>query len=96
VPLLAGPAAGASDAKLGSRCAEAGFLALAASCWKQSNKRNASFLKSLTLKYHHQIPLIFADGPARLLAPLKRLVTQCVGLFRPSWGVEVARFAQSR
>jgi nitroreductase len=51
-------------------------------------------LKLLTLKYRYQIPLIFADGPAHILAPLKRLVTWCLGLFRPSWRVDVGRSGQ--
>jgi nitroreductase len=48
----------------------------------------------LTLKYRIQIPLIFADGPAHILAPLKRLVTWCLGLFGPSWRVDVGRSGQ--
>lgn len=52
-------------------------------------------LKSLlVLKYRIQIPLIFADGPFHILAPLKRLVTWCLGLFGPSWRVDVGRSGQ--
>jgi nitroreductase len=51
-------------------------------------------LKLLPLKYRYQIPLIFIDGPLHMLAPLKRLVTWCIGLFRPSWRVDVGRSGQ--
>jgi nitroreductase len=52
------------------------------------------FLKLVTLKYRVQIPLIFEDGPLHMLAPLKRLVTWCIGLFRPFWRVDVGRSGQ--
>jgi nitroreductase len=51
-------------------------------------------LKLLVLKYRIQIPLIFEDGPLHMLAPLKRLVTWCIGLFRPFWRVDVGRSGQ--
>jgi nitroreductase len=51
-------------------------------------------LKLLTLKYRYVIPLIYEDGPAHVLAPLKRLLTWCFGLFRPSWRVDVGRSGQ--
>ena len=48
----------------------------------------------LRLKYQIQIPLIFVDGPFHCLAPLKRLITWAIGLFRPSWRVDVGRSGQ--
>jgi nitroreductase len=48
----------------------------------------------MTLKYRIQIPLIFSDGPFHFLAPFKRLVTWGIGLFRPSWRVDVGRSGQ--
>jgi nitroreductase len=48
----------------------------------------------MTLKYRIQIPLIFMDGPFHVLAPLKRLVTWVIGLFKPFWRVDVGRSGQ--
>jgi nitroreductase len=55
---------------------------------------DSPLVKLLLLKYRFQIPLIFADGPLHCLAPLKRLATWGIGLFRPSWRVEVGRSGQ--
>jgi nitroreductase len=54
----------------------------------------AELSRLLRLKYRIQIPLIFVDGPLHCLAPLKRLVTWSIGLFRPSWRVDVGRSGQ--
>lgn len=48
----------------------------------------------LVKKYTLQIPLIFADGPFHILAPLKRLLCFAIGLFRPFWRVDVGRSGQ--
>lgn len=49
----------------------------------------------LIQKYRILIPLIFADGPFHLLAPLKRMVTWGIGLFKPSWRIDVGRAGQA-
>jgi len=48
----------------------------------------------LIQKYKTFIPLIFEDGPFHILAPLKRLVAWGIGLFKPSWRVDVGRTGQ--
>jgi nitroreductase len=48
----------------------------------------------LIQKYRILIPLIFADGPLHVLAPLKRMVTWGIGLFKPSWRIDVGRAGQ--
>jgi nitroreductase len=48
----------------------------------------------LVKKYQTLIPLIFVDGPFHILAPLKRLATWCIGLFKPFWRVDVGRAGQ--
>jgi nitroreductase len=48
----------------------------------------------LVKKYQTLIPLIFIDGPFHILAPLKRLVTWGIGLFKPFWRVDVGRSGQ--
>lgn len=48
----------------------------------------------LVNKYQLQIPLIFADGPLHVLAPLKRLACWVAGLFGPFWRVDVGRSGQ--
>lgn len=48
----------------------------------------------LIQKYRILIPLIFADGLFHLLAPLKRMVTWGIGLFKPSWRIDVGRAGQ--
>ena len=39
----------------------------------------------LLQKYRVLIPLIFANGPLHVLAPLKELTVAAIGLFRPFW-----------
>jgi nitroreductase len=48
----------------------------------------------LVKKYRILIPLIFEDGPFHILAPLKRLATWGMGLFKPFWRVDVGRAGQ--
>ena len=48
----------------------------------------------LVQKYRILIPLLFEDGPFHFLAPLKRLATWGVGLFKPFWRVDVGRAGQ--
>lgn len=49
----------------------------------------------LIQKYRIVIPLIFADGPFHLLAPLKRLAFWAIGLFKPFWRIDVGRSGQA-
>ncbi|MDE0853452.1 MAG: nitroreductase family protein [Nevskia sp.] len=56
--------------------------------------REPSAPRILLEKYRLQIPLIFADGPFHILAPLKLLAAWIVGLFRPTWYVDVGRAGQ--
>jgi nitroreductase len=49
---------------------------------------------ALVQKYQTLIPLIFEDGPLHILAPLKRLATWGIGLFKPFWRVDVGRTGQ--
>ncbi len=48
----------------------------------------------LVQKYRILIPVIFEDGPFHILAPLKRLATWGIGLFKPFWRVDVGRAGQ--
>lgn len=48
----------------------------------------------LIRKYQILIPLIFADGPFHMLAPLKRLAAWGIGQFKPFWRVDVGRAGQ--
>jgi nitroreductase len=48
----------------------------------------------LVQKYKTFIPLLFEDGPFHILAPLKRLAAWGIGLFKPSWRVDVGRTGQ--
>ena len=41
----------------------------------------------LLKKYRVLIPLIFANGPLHVLAPLKALMVAAIGLFRPFWRI---------
>ena len=48
----------------------------------------------LLQKYRIMIPLIFADGPFHVLAPLKALTVAVISLFRISWTVSFGRSGQ--
>ena len=58
-------------------------------------KDPAPSIPRLMDKYRLLIPIMFIDGPLHVLAPLKRLVMWCVGLFRPFWRVDVGRAGQT-
>ena len=48
----------------------------------------------LLQKYRVLIPLIFANGPLHVLAPLKALTVAAIGLFRPFWRIAFGRAGQ--
>ena len=56
--------------------------------------REKGVAPELVQKYQILIPLIFEDGPFHILAPLKRLATWGIGLFKPFWRVDVGRAGQ--
>lgn len=69
--------------------------------WKQGRRSMMEVLAKeegaapeLIQKYRTLIPVIFEDGPFHIMAPFKRLAFWGVGLFKPSWRVDVGRVGQ--
>ena len=55
---------------------------------------NGDVSDELLQKYRILIPLIFANGPLNILVPLKALLVNTIGLFRPFWRVSFGRSGQ--
>jgi nitroreductase len=55
----------------------------------------AKYHDALIFKYRVLVPLMFADGPFHLLAPLKRLILWAIGLFEIFWRFDTGAAGQT-